>query len=202
MTITWLGHSCFRIEHDGYQIITDPFTGVAGYPDTCTEAHAVYCSHEHFDHNHRAGVTLLPERESPFTVREIASFHDGQGGALRGTNTIRVFTAGGVSVCHLGDLGHLLSGEQAAAIGQVDVLLVPVGSVYTIGPEEAKETVRQLHPRCAVPMHYRHAPYGLPNIGGVERFLELFCSGSVETLPGPSFEVTDRLQEILVPTYR
>ena len=178
MTITWLGHSCFRIEHDGYQIITDPFTGVAGYPDTCTEAHAVYCSHEHFDHNYRAGVTLLPERESPFTVREIASFHDGQGGALRGTNTIRVFTAGGVSVCHLGDLGHLLSGEQAAAIGQVDVLLVPV------------------------PRHYRHAPYGLPSIGGVGRFLELVCSGGVETLPGPSFEVTDRLPEILVPTYR
>ena len=202
MTITWLGHSCFRIEQDGYLLITDPYTGVAGYPELRAEAHAVYCSHEHFDHSYRAGVTLLPERKSPFSVWETASFHDGERGALRGTNTIRVFTAGGVSVCHLGDLGHLLSDGQAAEIGQVDVLLVPVGGVYTIGPEEAKAVIRKLRPRCAVPMHYRHPPYGLPNIGGVERFLELFCSGSVETLPGPSFEVTDRMPEILVPTFR
>lgn len=202
MTVTWLGHSCFILEENGYRLVIDPYAGVEGYPPLKTEAHAVFCSHEHHDHNYREGVTLLPPKKSPFAVREIASFHDEQNGALRGTNTIHVFSAGGKSVCHLGDLGHLLTDEQTAQIGEVDVLLVPVGGYYTIGPEEAKQVIRRLKPKCAVPMHYRHAPYGLPNVGGVERFLELFCSGSVKTLPGCSFTVTDDLPEILVPSYR
>jgi len=202
MTITWMGHSCFVIEQDGYRIAVDPYEGVDGYPPLHIAANAVCCSHEHFDHAYRAGVELLPGGRNPFAVREIASFHDGAGGRTRGKNTIRVFTAGGRSVCHLGDLGHLLSGGQIAAIGRVDVLLIPVGGVYTIGPEEAKAVVRQLRPRCAVPMHYRHAPFGLPNLGGAERFLEQFCSGSVGVLPGRSFEVTDELPEILVPSWR
>jgi len=202
MTITLLGHACFRIEEDGYKLVTDPYTGVEGYPDTHTEAHAVYCSHDHFDHCFTQGVTLLPERESPFSVTEIQAFHDDQGGALRGRDTIRVFSAGGVRVCHLGDLGHRLSDEQAAAIGPLDVLLIPVGGFFTIGPELAAETVRQLSPRCAVPMHYRHAPYGLTKVGGVEPFLSLFPAGSVKKLDGPSFAVTPDLPPVLVPAYQ
>lgn len=202
MTVTWLGHACFLLEQEGYRIVIDPYTDVEGYPDVKTEAHAVYCSHEHHDHSYREGVTLLPRRESPFAVREIASFHDGEQGALRGENTIRVFTAGGVSVCHLGDLGHVLSEEQVEAIGRVDVLLVPVGGVYTLNGEEAKTVVRQLGPRCTVPMHYRHAPWGLPNVAGVERFLEQFCGGEITVLPGASFAVTPSVSGVLVPSYR
>ncbi|MCI2059143.1 MAG: MBL fold metallo-hydrolase [Oscillibacter sp.] len=202
MTVTWLGHACFLLEQDGCRIVIDPYEGVEGYPPLHVSAHGVFCSHEHFDHSCRAAVTLLPPVPSPFTVRETASFHDDRGGALRGENTIRCFTAGGQTVCHLGDLGHLLSREQVREIGPVDVLLIPVGGVYTIGPEEAREVVRQLRPRCAVPMHYRHAPYGLPNVGGLERFAEQFCSGSVRTLPGGCFEVTDQLPELLIPTFR
>ena len=94
-----------------------------------------------------------------------------------------------------------LSAEQVSAIGPVDVLLVPVGGFYTVGAEEAKAVVRQIGPRCAVPMHYRHAPHGLANVGGVERFLDLFCSGDVTALPGPSFTVTAETRGILVPAY-
>ncbi len=202
MTITWLGHACFLLEEDGCRLITDPYTGVAGYPDTHTEAHAVYCSHGHFDHCFTQGVKLLSKRECPFSVTEVAVFHDDQGGALRGENTIRVFSAGGVRVCHLGDLGHPLSGEQAAAIGPLDVLLIPVGGFFTIGPELAAETVRRLKPRCAVPMHYRHAPYGLSKVGGVDPFLSLFPAGSVKKLDGPSFTVTADLPPVLVPVYQ
>jgi len=202
MNLTWLGHACFVLKQDGYQIAIDPYEGVDGYPTLRTEAHTVFCSHDHHDHNYRAGVTLLPRRESPFSVREIASFHDDRQGALRGPNTIRCFTAGGVTVCHLGDLGHPLSDAQAREIGTVDVLLIPVGGVYTIGPEEAKAVIRQLAPRCAVPMHYRHAPYGLPNLGGVERFLDLFCGGEVHVLPGANFAVTPELSGILIPTWQ
>ena len=90
MKLTWLGHACFLLEADGYRIVTDPYTGVPGYPPLSVSAHAVFCSHGHFDHNAVDRVTLLPHRDSPFTVREIASFHDDRGGTLRGGNTIRV----------------------------------------------------------------------------------------------------------------
>ena len=84
MKLTWLGHACFLLEADGYRIVTDPYTGVPGYPSLSVSAHAVFCSHGHFDHNAVDRVTLLPHRDSPFTVREIASFHDDRGGTLRG----------------------------------------------------------------------------------------------------------------------
>ena len=116
MKLTWLGHACFLLEEDGYRIVLDPYTGVAGYPPLHIQAHAVFCSHGHFDHHATDCVELLPERESPFTVREVETFHDDRGGALRGTNTVRIFTAGGLSVAHLGDLGHQLTAEQAAAV--------------------------------------------------------------------------------------
>ena len=143
MEITWLGHACFLLEQDGYRIVTDPYTGVEGYPPLAVEAHAVYCSHGHFDHNAEACVRLLPPRETPFAVREIPCFHDDQHGALRGPNRIRVFTAGGVSVAHLGDLGHALTPELLAQIGTVDGVLVPVGGVYTVDAQGAKAAAQR-----------------------------------------------------------
>lgn len=150
MKLTWLGHACFLLEADGYRIVTDPYTGVPGYPSLSVSAHAVFCSHGHFDHNAVDCVTLLPHRDSPFTVREIASFHDDRGGTLRGGNTIRVFTADGISVAHLGDLGHPLS----AAVGRhcpVDAALVPVGGVYTLDAAGAKSVCDALKPRLRPP---------------------------------------------------
>ena len=202
MKLTWMGHACFTLEQDGYTVITDPYTGVEGYPPLAVSAHAVFCSHHHFDHDAVDCVTLLKEGNSPFTIREVPSFHDDQGGSLRGTNTIRVFTAGDVSVVHLGDLGHQLTEEQLAAIGKVDGVLVPVGGVYTVDAQGAKQVCQAIGPKWVVPMHYRHAPHGLANVSSVERFLELFCGGEVTTLPGPSFTVTPELRGILVPTYR
>lgn len=166
MKLTWLGHACFLLEADGYRIVTDPYTGVPGYPSLSVSAHAVFCSHGHFDHNAVDCVTLLPHRDSPFTVREIASFHDDRGGTLRGGNTIRVFTADGISVAHLGDLGHPLSAEQLAAIGPVDAALVPVGGVYTLDAAGAKSVCDALKPRCVLP----HAlPPRSLRVGGGER---------------------------------
>ena len=102
MTITWLGHSCFLLESGGFRVLIDPFQGVPGLPDTAARANAVYCSHGHFDHNHTQNVTLAEGGEDPFAVTEVPSSHDGQGGTLRGPNTIRRFAAEGLSVVHLG----------------------------------------------------------------------------------------------------
>ena len=202
MKLTWLGHSCFLLEQDGYRIVTDPYTGVEGYPPLSVSAHAVCCSHHHFDHDAVDAVTMLPPVKSPFTVREVETCHDEQGGALRGSNTVRVFTAGGVSVAHLGDLGHQLSAEQLDAIGSVDAVLVPVGGVYTVDAAGAKAVCDALRPRCVIPMHYHHAPYGLPNVAGVEDFLALWPAAQIQRLSGPSFEVTADTAGMLVPAFQ
>ena len=202
MKLTWLGHSCFLLEQDGYRLVTDPYTGVEGYPPLSVSAHAVCCSHHHFDHDAVDAVTVLPPVKSPFTVREVETCHDEKGGALRGSNTVRVFTAGGVSVAHLGDLGHQLSAEQLDAIGSVDAVLVPVGGVYTVDAAGAKAVCDALHPRCVIPMHYHHAPYGLPNVAGVEDFLRLWPVGTIHRLSGPSFEVTAETMGVLVPAFQ
>lgn len=201
MKLTWLGHACFLLEQDGYRIVTDPYTGVGEYPPLKAEAHETFCSHHHFDHDAVERVTLLPEGDSPFAVREILTFHDDRGGALRGRNTIRVFTAGGVSVAHLGDLGHQLTEEQLAAIGKVDGVLVPVGGVYTVDAQAAKQVCGAIGPKWVVPMHYRHAPYGLPEVAGVEEFLALWPEEQLHRLAGPSFEVTAETAGVLVPAF-
>ena len=202
MKLTWLGHSCFLLEQDGYRLVTDPYTGVEGYPPLSVSAHAVCCSHHHFDHDAVDAVTVLPPVKSPFTVREVETCHDEKGGALRGSNTVRVFTAGGVSVAHLGDLGHQLSAEQLDAIGSVDAVLVPVGGVYTVDAAGAKAVCDALRPRCVIPMHYHHAPYGLPNVAGVEDFLRLWPVETIHRLSGPSFKVTAETTGVLVPAFQ
>lgn len=202
MHLTWLGHSCFLLEQNGYRIVTDPYTGVEGYPPLSVSAHEVFCSHHHFDHDAVERVALLPPAESPFAVREVETCHDDRGGALRGSNTVRIFTAGGVSVAHLGDLGHQLTAAQLAAIGRVDAVLVPVGGVYTVDAPGAKAVCDALAARCVVPMHYRHPPYGLPNVAGVEDFLRLWPSSEVCRLSGASFEVTADTSGVLVPAFR
>ena len=189
MTITWLGHSCFLLESGGYRVLLDPFKDVPGLPDTRAEAHAVYCSHGHFDHNYTDQVTLLPEAVCPFTVRETETFHDGRGGALRGRNTVRSFTAGGVTAVHLGDLGHTLSAAQIDSIGPCDVLLVPVGGTYTVDAAGAKAAVDALKPRIVIPMHYRCGKIGFDDIGPVEPFLALFPPDMVRRCGGNTLAV-------------
>lgn len=189
MKLTWLGHACFLLEQDGYAILLDPYAGVEGYPPLEAAAHQVFCSHQHFDHNAVEAVRMLPARESPFTVREVPAFHDAQGGALRGENTIRVFSAAGVSAAHLGDLGHQLSVEQIAAVGPVDLVMVPVGGTYTVDAAGAKQVCEALAPKWIVPMHYRHTPFGLPNVGAVGDFLALWRPEQVHCLEGPSLEL-------------
>lgn len=201
MKLTWLGHACFSLEQDGYTILLDPYAGVEGYPPLRAAAHQVFCSHQHFDHNAVEAVRMLPAGECPFTVREVPAFHDGQGGALRGENTIRVFSAAGVSAAHLGDLGHQLSAEQIGAIGPVDLVMVPVGGTYTVDAAGAKLVCEALAPKWVVPMHYRHAPYGLPNVGTVEDFLALWRPEQVRRLEGPALELPLPEHGVWVPKF-
>lgn len=179
MTITYLGHSCFRLEQDGFSLLIDPYCQVPGLPDIAGEADAVYCSHQHYDHNFTQQLRLTERQESPFSIRTVDVFHDDKGGALRGPNRIHIFTAGGVTAAHLGDLGHQLTAEQAAAIGPLDALLIPIGGTYTIDPTGAEAVAELLKPRVVVPMHYRIREIGLPVLCQVEDFLAFRPAGEI-----------------------
>ena len=203
MKLEWLGHACFALESGGWRIVIDPYQGVRGFGDVRTEAHQVYCSHGHYDHAYRAGVAPLTGGVNPFTVREVATFHDDQGGSARGENTIRIFTAEGLSVAHLGDLGHDLSAEQLAAVGPCDAVLLPVGGTYTIDAPAARALLDRLRPRVAVPMHYRLGALGLENIGSLEDFLALCPPERVRRYEGNTLELTaETPEQVAVLTYR
>lgn len=201
MKLTWLGHACFMLEHEGYRVVADPYLRVEGYPHMHAQAHAVTCSHQHLDHNGTARVELLEAESDPFAIRTVEVFHDEKGGTLRGKNTIHIYSAGGINVAHLGDLGHLLSPEQIEAIGPLDAVMIPVGGFYTIDGETAKAVCEALRPRIIIPMHYRHAPHGLSAVAGVEPFLQLWAEDEIHTLSGNTLEVTADKVGVWVPTY-
>ena len=172
MKITWYAHSCFLVETADGSAVLDPYApgSVPGLSLPPLEADLVLCSHEHSDHNYREGVKRSG-KETKLHIERIETFHDEKQGALRGPNTIHVLEAEGLRVAHLGDLGHMLSDEQIAALGRVDILLIPVGGYFTIGPDVAAELAERLQPAITVPMHYRGAGFGYEVIGPVEDFL-------------------------------
>lgn len=205
MKLTWLGHSCFLLEQDGYTVLLDPYTGVDGYPalsDRKLAVDKILCSHGHQDHNAVDQAALRPEAgPCPFAVRTVETFHDGQGGALRGKNTIHILTAGGVTVAHLGDLGHQLTAEQVKAAGPLDLALVPVGGYYTIDAQGARAVCEALNPKCVIPMHYRHDPYGYPVLAGVEDFLALWPQSEIRRLTGASLVLDGTARGVAVPQF-
>lgn len=185
MLIKYLGHSCFllRSDSDSISILTDPYKsgaygGAIAYAPITEEADICVLSHEHEDH---ADIQGLANR--PLTVRTSAvargvefdivdTFHDNTQGSERGPNRITCFTLDGIRLCHMGDLGHVLSDEQAQKIGEVDVVMIPVGGGFTIGPEEAQQVLDRLQPKIAVPMHFKTNKCAFP-IEPVESFLKL-----------------------------
>lgn len=170
MEIKWFGQSCFLITaENGMKVLTDPFKNMLGYRLPEIEANIVSTSHNHSDHNNTNAVkcsfTHINE-PGAFTVdgiaiKGVATFHDNASGAKKGKNTIYNFSIDGINVCHLGDLGHVLSSHQIQAIGTVDVLLLPVGGGPTLGALDAVQVMKQLNPAIVIPMHYRTKAFGL-----------------------------------------
>ena len=189
MKLTWLGHSCFLLESYDFRALLDPFHDVPGFPDIQIEADAVYCSHGHFDHAYTDEVTLTTGKVNPFTVTEVDTFHDGQGGALRGRNTVRCFSSEGVTVVHLGDLGHPLTQEQLDKIGSCDVLLLPVGGTYTVDKAEAKAVAEAVNPRVIVPMHFSEEGKGLEILTTREDFLAQYPVDRIRRYPTNELEL-------------
>jgi L-ascorbate metabolism protein UlaG (beta-lactamase superfamily) len=205
MQVEWYGQSAFRLSSADTTVAIDPFgdmSALAGsrgmqfdYPlIKGVEAQLLLVTHEHIDHNGVEAIggdpTILRSTagklESPIgEIVAIASEHDEAAGTQRGPNTIFVFELDGVRVAHFGDFGQSeLRPEQAAAIGEVDLLILPVGGGPTIGAEGAAAIIERLAPRWVVPMHYR-----TPRIGFLETadaFLERHAT--VHRLDGATFD--------------
>lgn len=208
MQVEWYGQSAFRLASAEQTVAIDPFGDLSGltsrgmhfdYPAIAgLTADLLLVTHEHADHN---GVEIVGgdpailrstagRLESPIgEVVAIASEHDEQAGTARGPNTIFVFELDGVRVCHFGDFGQsALREEQAGAIGEIDLLFIPIGGGPTIGADQATAIIERLSPRWVVPMHYR-----TPRIGFLET-ADAFLAGCthVERLSEATFD-TDRL---------
>lgn len=174
MKIIWYGHSCFAVEADKSTIVCDPYKKgtVPGYAPLALTADAVYCSHEHDDHNGRETVTLSGN-ESNISVQELNTFHDDKKGRLRGENIIRILSAEGMRIAHLGDLGCEPEPGQMDRLKGLDALLIPVGGFFTINAKEAKSLIDKLNPRVVIPMHYRTPGHGFAVIEKADKFLKL-----------------------------
>ena len=200
MEISWLGHSCFLLKGKEKTVVTDPYSPGLGYLLGHPEADIVTLSHFHPGHSNTQGVAGSPkEVKSPgeydiggVFITGIASFHDDQQGMLRGKNTIYLIEMDGLSLCHLGDLGHSLAPQMAEQLRAIDILFLPVGEVSTISVSAASEIVKQLDPRIVIPMHYKtsvlprelaEADKFFNKMGGVEARKENTLSVTSSSLP-------------------
>lgn len=203
MKIKYLGHASFLLTtQSGTRIITDPYDPGA-YPDSLLfspinePADVVTLSHEHGDHG---AAHLVPGK--PVIIHGngkyvadgvdflgVAAFYDGNRGARRGKNTVFVISADGLDIAHFGDLGHVLSADQAAEIGAVDVALLPVGGFYTIDAAQAWKVAEQVSARIVIPMHYKTDKCLFP-IAGVEDFIA--GRSNVECKGKSTIEVTTK----------
>lgn len=207
MEVQWYGQSAFRLAAGDTTVFVDPFGDMSGLADrgmrfdypaiSGVRADLVLVTHEHRDHNGVAAIDGSPavlrstagRLSSPVgEVLAVASEHDAKAGTERGPNTIFVFDLGGVRVCHFGDFGQrALREEQREAIGQVDLLFLPVGGGFTIDADRAAAIAAELSPLWVVPMHYRTPRIGF--LDTAEAFLERMRS--VRRLDEPAFDTSD-----------
>ncbi len=172
MNIIWHGQSCFRITFQGQKkvkeqttLVIDPFDESTGIKMPKNKnIDILLLTHNHTDHNNKKIAdkeTFIIDSPGEYELRGIfiqgiSSFHDKKNGKERGANTIYTIEGEGMRICHLGDFGEEeLSDEQLKEIGEVDILMIPIGGVYTIDAKEATKVISQIEPRIIIPMHYK-----------------------------------------------
>ncbi len=188
MDINWLGHSCFKIKGKEAVLVTDPCSPQTGYSMGKVKADIVTLSHNHPGHSYLDGVEgdyrIIRgpgeyELKGVF-ITGIATFHDKSDGEERGKNNIYMIEMDGITICHMGDVGHLLSSKVIEDLGSVGVLLLPVGGLSTIDSTVAAEIVRTMAPRIVIPMHYK-TPVVSRDLELVDKFLKKL--GINESIP-------------------
>jgi len=206
MEIKYLGHSSFLIKTKTAKIVTDPFDpGMVGIKFPKTEANIVTISHNHKDHNQFKNVSGIngvdpltidmPGEFEKLGVRIFGfqSFHDKTQGSERGENILYKFESEGISVLHCGDLGVIPEESFLETIGEIDILLVPVGGIYTIDSEEAFQLVKKVEPAIVIPMHY-----GSGKLAPVSDFTKKFGLDNLVPLPKLVYKKEEIEQEMKV----
>lgn len=195
MDITWLGHSCFRLRGNQAIVITDPFPPDLGYNLGKQTADIVTVSHDHPGHSYVQGISegyhlvkAPGEYEiSGVLILGITAYHDSVKGQSKGKVTPYLMEIDGMTVCHLGDIGHILDDDQIEELGNIDILLIPVGGVSTINASMAAQTVRKVEPKVVIPMHYK-TPQSTRDLETVDDFVKEMGMLLIE--PRPKFTVS------------
>ena len=196
--IKWLGHACYKIYFDDIQCVIDPFEDdyVPGYRNIDTSADIILASHKHNDHYGLNSVRQLLRLVKGVEVKKVETCHDEKGGTLRGENTVHILEYNGVKIAHFGDIGHVLTQQQAEEIGSIDVALIPIGGTYTVRADEAKTICQQVNAKVIIPMHYRCGSLGYEVLETTENFEKLF--GTVEHSDTDEFIVPEDITEKVV----
>ena len=198
--ITWHGHACFQITlSNGYTIVIDPHDGYSlGLKKPQVKADLVLITHDHFDHN-AANVVTKPEAKivkeyigetqiDDVKIIGLQAYHDKSKGRLRGKVSVYKIEVEGLTMAHLGDIGHVPDNELAFRLRPLDILMVPVGGVFTIEPHEAWETIKKLEPKITIPMHYWLPGTTLP-LKTLDEFLG-YVKYKVDRVDSNTIEVT------------
>ena len=198
MKITKFGHCCLLIEEKGIRILTDPGMFSIRYQNNVRDIDIILITHDHQDHNNIKAVKGEPfviegpgeyEVKGVF-VKGIDSFHDDVDGKDRGKNTIYTIETENIRFCHLGDFGQKqLTDDQLEKIGPVDILMIPVGGVYTIDASQAQKIVGQVDPKIVIPMHFE-LPKLTVKLDSVEKFLKIMGKNSVESVDKLNIKVS------------
>ena len=209
MDIYSLGHASFKIRGKGATIVTDPYNSdMVGlkFPKNIG-ADVVTVSHDHSDHNavsNIGGQAFVVRGPGEYEikgvhVRGISSFHDGEGGAKRGKNTMYHMEIDNLRLAHLGDLGHILSSGDVEQLGEVDILCIPVGGIFTIDAKAAAQIVHDIEPAIVIPMHYQRAglnPQAFGDLSSASDFVKEM--GKEGIVAQPKLSITkDKLPEEL-----
>ncbi|KEI03071.1 MBL fold metallo-hydrolase [Clostridium botulinum] len=211
MEITWFGHSSFLIKtKNGKRILTDPFDKTVGYKTYQDTAHIVTISHHHYDHDYTEGIQGTIDvidscgsfEKHGVLIKGIPSYHDKSHGSKRGENIIYIIKVDNFNICHLGDLGHKLSKEDIEAIGDIDILLIPVGGIYTINGIDAASVAKDINPKIIIPMHYK-TTYLSFALDSVDTFVDNM--NNVKKLSCSTLKITEPLNDhcavkILIPS--
>ncbi|MCQ2911338.1 MAG: MBL fold metallo-hydrolase [Clostridia bacterium] len=157
ITIKYLGHAFFKVQVNDKIVTFDPVDPKTGYTfDEKIDTNLSCISHNHYDHSYTDALNIIPRDDfNESNVRVVPSFHDDKVGMLRGTNDINIVDIDGFKVCHLGDLGHELTDDLIEEIGEVDILFIPVGGVYTIDGQSAVKEIDKIKTKIVIPMHYK-----------------------------------------------
>jgi len=204
MQIIWKGQSCFQIitsqgKNNQVSIVIDPFDESIGLRLPKLEADILLVSHSRYDHNNVKAVSgnpILVEGPGEYEIKEvfiqgIPAFHDSSFGKEKGSNTIYTIETEDMKLCHLGDLGQKeLTSEQVEKIGEIDILMIPIGGVYTISAKETVRIMSQIEPNIIIPMHYQIPKLKL-KLEGLDKFLKTMGIKSIIPLPKLSIKKKD-----------